>query len=59
MASYGFEEPSGPAVTDSSGTGNNGTLTNATRTTAGRFGSALTFNGSNAWVTFRTRRAST
>ncbi len=51
VAAYGFEEPSGAAVADSSGTGNNGTLANATRTTAGRFGSALTFNGSNAWVT--------
>ncbi len=51
VAAYGFEEASGAAVTDSSGTGNNGTLTNAVRTTAGKFGSALTFNGSNAWVT--------
>ncbi len=51
VAAYGFEEPSGSAITDSSGTGNNGTLTNATRTASGRFGSALTFNGSNAWVT--------
>ena len=51
VAAYGFEEPSGTGVTDSSGTGNNGTLTAATRTTAGKFGSALTFNGSSSWVT--------
>ncbi len=51
VAAYGFEEPSGSGVNDSSGSGNNGTLTSATRTTAGKFGSALTFNGSSSWVT--------
>jgi hypothetical protein len=51
VAAYGFEEASGTSVTDSSTRGNTGTLANATRTTAGRFGSALSFNGANAWVT--------
>ena len=39
--------------TDGSGNGNNGTLTNATwaGATAGRFGNALSFNGTNASVT--------
>jgi PKD repeat protein len=50
VAAYGFEETSGSAVTDASGSGNAGTLVNATRTAAGRFGRALSFNGSNALV---------
>ena len=50
VASYGFNETSGNAVTDVSGSGNHGTLSGATRTTSGRFGSALVFNGTNALV---------
>lgn len=50
VAAYGFEEPSGPTVTDESGNGNDGTLNGATRTTSGRYGSALNFNGANARV---------
>ena len=47
VAAYGFDTGSGTAVTDGSGNGNNGTLTNATwaGATAGRFGNALSFNG--------------
>ena len=52
-------KPSGTAVTDSSGTGNNGTTPNATWTAAGRFGSALTFDGVNAWVTVADAPSST
>jgi hypothetical protein len=51
VASYGFEEPGGGTVVDVSGTGSNGTISNATRVGSGRFGSALSFNGTNAWVT--------
>ena len=51
VAAYGFEETSGTRATDSSGKGNNGTLSNATRTTQGKFGRALSFNGSNSLVT--------
>jgi hypothetical protein len=51
VAAYGFEEASGSTVTDSSNNGNTGTITGAVRTTAGRFGSALTFNGTSDWVT--------
>jgi glucose/arabinose dehydrogenase len=51
VASYGFEEAGGSSVTDASGNGNNGTLVAVTRTGAGRFGSALVFNGTNALVT--------
>ena len=51
VAAYGFDEGSGTTVTDASGNGNNGTITNATWSTAGKFGKALQFNGSNALVT--------
>jgi hypothetical protein len=50
VAAFGFEESSGTTVFDASGNGNNGTLSNATRTTQGRFGRALSFNGSNSLV---------
>jgi glucose/arabinose dehydrogenase len=49
VAAYGFEETSGSNVDDSSGNANHGTLSNATRT-SGRYGSALSFNGTNARV---------
>ena len=51
VAAYGFEEASGTSVIDSSGNGNGGTISGATWTTAGRFGEALSFNGSGAIVT--------
>ncbi|NUT56817.1 MAG: PKD domain-containing protein, partial [Thermoleophilia bacterium] len=41
VAAYGFEPAPGNAVPDSSGRGNDGNLSGATRSTAGRFGSAL------------------
>jgi hypothetical protein len=50
VAAYGFNEGKGTTVTDASGNGNTGTITNATWTT-GKFGSALLFNGTNALVT--------
>ena len=43
-ASYGFEEATGATIADESG-GNDGTLNGATRTNAGRFGRALSFDG--------------
>jgi chitodextrinase len=51
VAAYGFEAGTGTSVTDKSGNGNNGTISNATWTSAGKFGNALSFNGTNAWVT--------
>ena len=42
---------SGTAVTDTSSQANAGTISGATRTAAGRFGGALSFNGANDWVT--------
>src|ERR1043166_9522274 len=45
VAAYAFDETSGTTVTDSSGNNSTGTLgSGVTRTTAGKFGSALVFN---------------
>ncbi|MDA0168656.1 Ig-like domain-containing protein [Solirubrobacter taibaiensis] len=51
IAAYGFEETSGSTVTDSSASGMVGTLGTTARTTAGRFGRALLFNGLGNMVT--------
>ncbi|HYS25277.1 MAG TPA: LamG-like jellyroll fold domain-containing protein [Vicinamibacterales bacterium] len=51
VAAYSFDEGSGTSARDASGSGNNGTTSNATWTTAGRLGGALVFNGSSALVT--------
>ena len=51
VAAYSFDQGSGSTVTDASGNNNTGTITGATWTTAGRFGGALTFNGTSAMVT--------
>ena len=51
VAAYGFNEGSGTTVADVSGNNNNGTISGATWTTAGKFGNALVFNGTNAVVT--------
>ena len=49
VGAWGFDEASGNAL-DSSGLGNVGTLSGATRTT-GRYGGGLQFDGVNDWVT--------
>ena len=51
VAAYGFDETSGTTTPDQSGNNNTGTIVNATRTTAGKYGGAMTFNGSNTKVT--------
>jgi len=51
VAAYGFNEGIGVLTFDSSGQANTGTLAGATWTTNGKFGSALSFNGTSAWVT--------
>ena len=51
VAAYSFDEGSGSTVTDATGNGNNGTITNATWATSGQYGKALKFNGTNALVT--------
>lgn len=50
VAAYGFNEGSGGTVADASGSGNGGTLSGTTWAT-GKYGGALSFNGSNSWVT--------
>src|SRR4051794_4781818 len=51
VAAYSFDAGSGTSLADASGNGNNGTITNATWTSAGHSGGALSFNGRNASVT--------
>nr|BFE85554.1 hypothetical protein GCM10020093_081550 [Planobispora longispora] len=51
VAAYGMNEGTGSAVADSSGRGNNGTATDTTWSTSGKYGKALTFNGNSSWVT--------
>ena len=51
VASYAFDEGSGTTVSDASGNGNNGTITNTTWSTSGKYGDALKFNGSSSLVT--------
>src|SRR5215831_4671730 len=50
VAAYNFDEGTGTTVTDASGNGNNGTISGATWTTQGQFGSALNFSPPS-WVT--------
>ncbi len=50
VAAYSFNEGSGTTVSDSSGNGNNGTISGATWTTSGKYGSALSFNGRSSRV---------
>ena len=51
VGAWGFDETAGTTTGDTSGNGNTGTLNGPVRTTAGRFGSALDFDGVNDWVT--------
>ena len=51
VAAYGFNEGAGTTAQDASGNGNTGSIGTATWTTAGKYGNALTFNGTSARVT--------
>jgi PKD repeat protein len=51
VAAYNFEETSGATVVDISGNSNHGTISGATRTTSGKYGKALSFDGASNWVT--------
>ena len=51
VGAWGFDEANGTTAGDASGRGNNGTIAGATRTTAGKIGSALSFDGINDLVT--------
>src|SRR5215831_13179203 len=50
VAAYSFSEGSGTQATDVTGTGNQGTIANAAWSPSGKFGNALSFNGTNALV---------
>src|SRR3954468_13851083 len=50
VSAYSFNEGTGTAVTDVSGNSNNGTISNATWSASGKYGSALSFNGSTSRV---------
>ncbi len=50
VAAYSFSEGSGTSVSDSSGNNLTGTIVGATWTTAGKYGYALSFNGSSSYV---------
>lgn len=50
VAAYGFEEGGGTTTADSSGNHLTGSLTAATWVTTGKFGKALSFNGSSSMV---------
>jgi hypothetical protein len=47
VAAYGFSEGTGTTVADASGNGNTGTISGAAWMTTGRYGSALSFNGTS------------
>src|SRR6266478_557479 len=49
-AAYGFNEGSGNTTIDGSGNGNAGTLSGPSWTTNGRYGNALSLNGTNVYV---------
>jgi len=50
VAAYNFNEGSGTTVNDASGHGITGILQGATWTASGRYGNALSFNGSSSYV---------
>ncbi len=50
VAAYAFGEGSGTTTQDATGKGHTGTLQGATWTTSGKYGSALSFNGTTSYV---------
>ena len=55
VAAYAFDEGSGTTVTDASGNGNNGTITNTTWSTSGKYGDALHSTARTRWSRSPTR----
>ena len=51
VGAWSFDEGNGTVVEDRSGAGNDGTVSGASWTTAGRHGGALDFDGVDDWVT--------
>jgi glucose/arabinose dehydrogenase/chitodextrinase len=50
VAAYSFNEGTGTSVADASGNGNTGTINGATWVVAGKYGAALSFDGTNDLV---------
>src|SRR3989442_7432700 len=50
VGAYGFDDGTGALAADASGNGNNGTLSGATWTLQGKYGGALSFDGTNNLV---------
>ena len=50
-AAYSFDEGVGTSAADASGNGNTGAIGSAARITTGKYGNALSFNGTSARVT--------
>ncbi len=50
VAAYSFDEGAGTTVADASGTGVSGTLQGASWTSAGKYGNALSFDGTSSFV---------
>ncbi len=50
VGAWAFDEGAGTTTADASGNGNAGTITGASWTTQGRYGNALSFNGTNSLV---------
>jgi concanavalin A-like lectin/glucanase superfamily protein len=50
VAAYAFSEGSGTTVADASGKGHTGTISGASWTTVGKYGKALSFNGTTSYV---------
>jgi Concanavalin A-like lectin/glucanases superfamily len=53
VGAWAFDEASGTVAADSSDSGNDGTISGATHTSAGKFGRALNFDGRNDLVTIK------
>ena len=51
VAAYAFDEGSGMTVTDASGNSNSGTAVGSTWSSSGKYGKALSFNGTSSRVT--------
>jgi hypothetical protein len=51
VAAYALSEGTGSQTADATGNGGTGTISGAVWSAAGRYGSALTFDGTNDWVT--------
>ena len=51
MAAYNFNQGTGTTLEDRTGSGRTGTISGATWTAQGKYGSALSFDGVNDWVT--------